>query len=64
MKAVLAHTAPDLPVVDPGVGVSEATPGGAFWYENSVGLVEIAVNQGSAARSLGLQVGSVIAMPK
>jgi hypothetical protein len=29
----------------------------AFWYENSNGLVEIAVNRGSAARELGLAVG-------
>ncbi|MBI5750651.1 MAG: SAM-dependent chlorinase/fluorinase [Hydrogenophilales bacterium] len=43
---------------------SEAMPDEAFWHENSVGLVEIAVNQGSAAHSLGLQVGSVIAKPK
>jgi hypothetical protein len=34
--------------------------GQGFWYENSVGLVELAVNQGSAAASLGLIVGDVI----
>ena len=34
------------------------TPNGnAFWYENSVGLVEVAVNGGSAAQTLGLGVG-------
>ena len=32
-------------------------PGKAFWYENANGLVEIAVNQGSAARALGLKLG-------
>ena len=32
--------------------------GAAFWYANSLGLVEIAVNCGSAARDLGLAVGS------
>jgi S-adenosyl-L-methionine hydrolase (adenosine-forming) len=32
-------------------------PGEAFWYENSNGLVEIAVNQGRADRDLGLAVG-------
>jgi S-adenosylmethionine hydrolase len=34
------------------------TPNGsAFWYENSIGLVEVAVNGGSAAQTLGLGVG-------
>lgn len=32
--------------------------GHAFWYENSCGLVEIAVNQGRADRILELAVGS------
>jgi S-adenosylmethionine hydrolase len=32
--------------------------GAAFWYENSNGLAEIAVNQGRADRDLGLAVGS------
>jgi len=34
--------------------------GQAFWYENSNGLVEIAVNRGSARQVLGLNVGSRI----
>ena len=29
----------------------------AFWYENSLGLVEIAVPRGSAARTLRLRIG-------
>ena len=33
---------------------------GPFWYENSIGLVEIAVPRGSAARKLGLRVGYAI----
>jgi S-adenosylmethionine hydrolase len=33
-------------------------PGGAFWYENSNGLAEIAVNQGRADRHLGLAAGT------
>jgi S-adenosylmethionine hydrolase len=37
-------------------------PGVAFWYENSNGLVEIAVNQGRADRDLGLAVGTEIAI--
>lgn len=34
---------------------------GPFWYENSMGLVEIAVPRGSAARKLRLKVGSPVA---
>lgn len=36
-----------------------APAGAAFWYENSSGLVELAVNGGSAQVKLGLSVGSV-----
>lgn len=36
----------------------EVQPGTAFWYGNSNGLVEIAVNRGSAAATLGLAIGS------
>ena len=36
---------------------SEAVEGVAFWYENSQGLVEIALSRGSAAGLLGLNVG-------
>ncbi|MEM7226326.1 MAG: SAM-dependent chlorinase/fluorinase [Pseudomonadota bacterium] len=36
--------------------------GQAFWYENANGLVEIAVNQGRADRTLGLGVGDAIAI--
>lgn len=38
----------------------DVQPGAAFWYENSVGLAEIAINQGSAAQLLGLKIGSPI----
>ncbi|MGE5516658.1 MAG: S-adenosyl-l-methionine hydroxide adenosyltransferase family protein [Bacteroidota bacterium] len=41
---------------------ADASPGEAFWYENSLGLVEIAVNQGSAVDDLGLQIGTGIAV--
>jgi S-adenosylmethionine hydrolase len=34
--------------------------GAAFWYANSIGLAEIAVNRGSAATSLNLAVGSPV----
>jgi S-adenosylmethionine hydrolase len=33
----------------------------AFWYENSIGLVEIACNRASAAASLGLAIGERVA---
>ena len=32
----------------------------AFWYENSLGLVEVSVASGNAARVLGLRVGQAI----
>jgi S-adenosylmethionine hydrolase len=34
--------------------------GAAFWYENSNGLAEIAVNQGRADHALGLEIGSPV----
>jgi len=39
---------------------SDRPPGAAFWYENSNGLVEIAVNQGRADRDLGLAIGTPV----
>jgi S-adenosylmethionine hydrolase len=36
---------------------SDRPPGAAFWYENSNGLAEIAVNQGRADCDLGLKIG-------
>ncbi len=39
---------------------SAVTPGMPFWYENSIDLVEIAVNRGSAAKTLGLHVGDQV----
>jgi hypothetical protein len=38
----------------------DVPPGAAFWYENSSGLAEIAVNAGSAAAVLGLRPGAAI----
>jgi S-adenosylmethionine hydrolase len=40
---------------------SEAAEGEAFWFENSQGLVEIAVNCGSAAQLLRLKIGDGVA---
>ncbi|HTS54940.1 MAG TPA: SAM-dependent chlorinase/fluorinase [Burkholderiales bacterium] len=39
---------------------AEAPAGSAFWYEDSIGLVEIAVNGGSAAELMGMHVGDPI----
>ena len=39
---------------------SDLPPGAAFWYENSNGLAEIAVNQGRADRDLGLTIGTAV----
>ena len=36
---------------------SEVAEGEVFWYENSLGLVEIAANSANAAAKLGLRVG-------
>jgi len=54
-----------LAVVDPGVGserdaVVLQADGQRFGYENSIGLVEIAVNRGSAATQLGVCVGDPV----
>jgi S-adenosylmethionine hydrolase len=39
---------------------ADARPDGAFWYENSIGLVEIAANRASAAELLGVGVGDTV----
>jgi S-adenosylmethionine hydrolase len=41
---------------------ADVPEGAAFWYENSNGLAEIAVNAGRADRTLGLAVGSDVAI--
>ena len=41
---------------------SDVPAGGVFWYENSLGLVEIAGNACSAAKNLGLQIGQSVAV--
>lgn len=41
---------------------ADTAAGTAFWYENSSGLVEIAVNSGSAADVLNLTPGQEIAI--
>jgi hypothetical protein len=39
---------------------SDKPVGAAFWYENSNGLAEIAVNSGRADQALGLAIGSPV----
>jgi S-adenosyl-L-methionine hydrolase (adenosine-forming) len=41
---------------------ADRAPGDAFWYENSNGLAEIAVNQGRADCVLGLAIGSAVSI--
>lgn len=38
----------------------DAPPGAAIWYANSSALAELAINQGSAAASCGLAVGTAV----
>lgn len=44
-------------------GFHKAEKGEAFWYINSSGLVEVAVNRGSAAEVLGLKIGDQVRLP-
>jgi S-adenosylmethionine hydrolase len=48
--------------VAPARTFGDVPAGAAFWYENSNGLTEIAVNLGRADRTLGLVVGSPVAI--
>lgn len=41
---------------------AESTVSEAFWYQNSCGLAEIAVNRGSAVRILGLEPGTPVTL--
>jgi S-adenosyl-L-methionine hydrolase (adenosine-forming) len=43
---------------------SDVPAGAAFWYENSNGLAEIAVNAGRADAALGLALGSPVAISR
>ena len=47
-------------VVPHATTFSDVPTGEAFWYENSLGLMEIAVNQGNAQAKLNISVGDVI----
>ena len=41
---------------------SDVKPGEMFWYANSIGLIEVAVNQGSAAAQLSASIGMDVAI--
>jgi S-adenosylmethionine hydrolase len=47
-------------VLERATTFSDRPSGTAFWYENSNGLAEIAVNQGRACDALGLAIGSAV----
>ncbi len=49
-------------VLERATTFSDLPPGAAFWYENSNGLAEIAVNRGRADRDLGLSIGMSVAI--
>ena len=49
-------------VVERARTFADLPKGQAFWYENSNGLAEIAVNQGRADRDLGLSIGAPLAI--
>lgn len=42
----------------------DVQPGALMWYENSVGLVEIAVNQGNAAALLSARIGTQVVLER
>jgi S-adenosyl-L-methionine hydrolase (adenosine-forming) len=46
--------------IAPAATFSAVPPGEALWYVNSNGLAEIAVNGGSAAATLGLEIGNAV----
>jgi S-adenosylmethionine hydrolase len=67
MTGLRAGCVPEGTRIAAGTGVmaqaatySAVPPGTAFWYVNSIGLVELAVAQGRAADVLGLRIGSGI----
>jgi S-adenosylmethionine hydrolase len=64
LRATNAFTSRQLVVGGREIGratvFSSVATGTAFWYANSVGLVEIAVSGGSAARALDLAVGQPV----
>jgi len=46
--------------IEPAATFGAVPPGAAFWYGNSSGLIEVAVNQGSARLVLNLEAGDEV----
>jgi len=46
----------------PALTFSDVAEGQGFWYENSLGLVEIAANRGDAARQFAIAVGAPVTL--
>jgi S-adenosylmethionine hydrolase len=51
-------------IIPPARTFSAVPEGAAFWYANSCGLAEIAVNLGRADAALGLAIGSAVSVEK
>ena len=71
MSGRRANTVPATVVVEAGreritraATFSEVEQGAPLWYENSNGLVEIAVNRGRASDRLGLAIGDAVAFDR
>jgi S-adenosylmethionine hydrolase len=64
LRAALVPAAAQLRVGGASLGrartFSDVAPGEGFWYANSSGLVEIAVNAGHAARTFALTLGGAV----
>jgi S-adenosylmethionine hydrolase len=58
--ALTQDESPVLPGVRRARTFGDVEVGGTLWYRNSMGLVEIAVNQGSAAERYGLAIGDPV----
>lgn len=48
--------------ITPAEVFSKLNPGESCWYENSIGLAEIAVNRGSAVQQLSLAIGQTVSI--
>jgi S-adenosylmethionine hydrolase len=66
MTGIRAHAVDGRTLACAGTTIRQArvfgavSPGEVFWYANSLGLVEVAVNRGSAAAVLGLTAGAPV----
>lgn len=56
----MALSVPGVSLLPAARTFSEVPVGRPFWYANSLGLIEIAVNQGRADHLLGLKIGDPV----